>query len=179
MVASVPKRKPYPFDSIWDFDDMDEMMERFRMIDRFMNEALEQLGEREGSIFCGFSISVGTDGKPTVNEFGNVIPGLKGPELTEEIEPLVDVVDGKDSVTVYAELPGVEKKEIGLSAAESGLTISVLSDKRRYYKAVDLPYKINPDTAKVTYKNGVLEVCLEKVMKGRGRSSRWSNSRRN
>lgn len=165
----MPKRKPSSFDSIWDFDDMDEMMERFRMIDRFMNEALEQMGEREGPIFYGFSISVGTDGKPIVNEFGNVKPGLKGPELTEEIEPLVDVIDGKDSVTVYAELPGVEKGEIGLSATESGLTISVPNDKRRYYKEVDLPSKINPDTAKATYKNGVLEVYLEKVMKGRGK----------
>jgi HSP20 family protein len=165
----MPKRKPFTFDSIWDFDDMDEMMERFRMIDRFMNEALKQLGEKQGPIFYGFSISVRTDGKPTVNEFGNVKPGLKGPELTEEIEPLVDVVDGKDSVTVFAELPGVEKREIGLSATESSLTISVPSDKRRYYKQVDLPSKVNPDSARATYKNGVLEVCLEKVMKGRGK----------
>lgn len=165
----MPKRKPPTFDSIWDSDDMDEMMERFRMIDRFMNEALEQLGGGEGPIFYGFSISVGTDGKPIVNEFGNVKPGLKGPELTEEIEPLVDVVDGKDSVRVYAELPGVEKKDIGLSVTDSGLTISVPSEKRRYYKDVDFPSKVDPDTAKATYKNGVLEVCLEKTMRRRGK----------
>lgn len=165
----MPKRKPFLFDSFWDFDDMDRMMERFRMMDRFMNEALEQLGEKEGPIFYGFSISVGNDGKPMVHEFGNVKPGLKGPELTEEIEPLVDVVDGKDSVTIYAELPGVEKKDIGLSATESALTISVPSERRRYYKEVNLPSKVNPDTAKATYKNGVLEVCLEKVTKGRGK----------
>lgn len=165
----MPKRKPFLFDSFWDFDDIDRMMERFRMMDRFMNEALEQLGEREGPIFYGFSISVGNDGKPMVHEFGNVKPGLKGPELTEEIEPLVDVVDGKDSVTIYAELPGVEKKDIGLSATESALTISVPSERRRYYKEVNLPSKVNPDTAKATYKNGVLEVCLEKVTKGRGK----------
>lgn len=168
----MPKRKPPTFDSIWDFDDMDEMMERFRMIDRFMNEALEQLGEGEGPIFYGFSISVGADGKPIVNEFGNLKPGLKGPELTEEIEPLVDVVDGKDSVKVYAELPGVEKKDIGISVSDSGLAISVTSEKRRYYKEVDLPSKVDPDTAKATYKNGVLEVCLEKTMKSRGRQLR-------
>jgi HSP20 family protein len=168
-VAYLPKRKQPSSDSIWDFDDMDEMMERFKMMDRFMNEALKQLGEGEGPIFYGFSISVGTDGKPTVNEFGNLKPGLKGPELTEEIEPLVDIVDGKDSVTVYAELPGVEKRDIGLSTTESTLTISVPNDKRRYFKEVDLPSNVNPDTAKATYKNGVLEVCLEKVTKGRGK----------
>jgi HSP20 family protein len=104
-----------------------------------------------------------------VNEFGNVKPGFKGPELTEEIEPLVDVIDGKDSITVYAELPGVEKREIGLSSTESGLTISVLSDKRRYYKEVDPPSRVNPDSAKAAYKNGVLESSLEKVVKERGK----------
>ncbi len=163
------KRKKPSFDSIWDFDDMDDMMERFKMIDRFMNEALEQLEGGEGPIFYGFSISVGGDGKPTVNEFGNVKPGLKGPELTEEIEPLVDVVDGKDSVMIYAELPGVEKTDIGLSTTESALTISVTSKKRRYHKEVSLPSRVDPETAKATYKNGVLEVCLEKVTKGHGR----------
>jgi HSP20 family protein len=168
-VAELPKKKPFSFDSIWDFNDMDEMMERFRMMDRFMNETLRQLGEQEGPIFYGFSISLGTDGKPTVNEFGNVKPGLKGPELTEEIEPLVDVIEAKDSVKVYAELPGVEKGDIALSATELSLTISVPSDKRRYYKEVDLPSKVNPDSAKATCKNGVLEVCLKKVMKRQGK----------
>jgi hypothetical protein len=50
----MPKRKPSSFDSMWDFNDMDKMMERFRMIDRFMNEALQQLEEKEGPIFMGF-----------------------------------------------------------------------------------------------------------------------------
>jgi len=168
-VAELPKKKPSSFNSIWDFDDMDKMMERFRMMGRFMNEAMKQLGEGEGPVFYGFSISVDNDGKPIVNEFGNVKPGLKGPELTEEIEPLVDVIDSKDSVKVYAELPGVEKGDIALSVTELGLTISVPSDRRRYYKEVDLPSKVDPDTAKATYKNGVLEVCLDKAMKVRGK----------
>lgn len=165
----MPKKKPFSFDSIWDFEDMDEMMEHFKMIDRFMTEAIEQLGEGEGPIFYGFSISEGPDGKPIINEFGNVKPGLKGPELTEEIEPLVDVVNGKDTISVYAELPGIEKKDISLSATENGLIISVQNEKRRYYKEVDLPTKVNPDTAKASYKNGVLEVCLGKVLRGRGK----------
>lgn len=165
----MPKKKPSPFDSAWGFEDMDDMMERFRMMERFMNEALEQLGEREGPVFYGFSISVDNEGKPVVSEFGNVKPGLKGPEVTEEIEPLVDVIDAKDSVKVYAELPGVEKGDIALSATELSLTISVPSEKRRYYKEVDLPSKVNPDTAKATYKNGVLEVCLSKTMRQQGK----------
>mgnify|MGYP001765949009 CR=1 FL=1 len=165
----MPKKKPLSFDSIWGFDEIDGMMERFKMMDHFMSEALEQLEGREGPVFYGFSISIDNEGKPIVNEFGNVKPGLKGPELAEEIEPLVDVIDSKDAVKIYAELPGVEKGDIDLSATESSLTISVHGEKKRYHKEVDLPQKVNPDTAKATYKNGVLEVCVGKVVKRRGK----------
>jgi HSP20 family molecular chaperone IbpA len=58
-----------------------------------------------------------------------VKPGLRGPELKEEIEPLMDVVDSKDSLLVYAELPGVDKKDIQLSVTDKSLTISVEREK--------------------------------------------------
>ena len=60
---------------------IDELMEQF------MNEAFEQFKDREGQIYYGFSVSVGPDGKPIVNEFGNIKPNDKGPVLKEEIEP--------------------------------------------------------------------------------------------
>jgi HSP20 family protein len=153
------RRRPFRFDPFWDLEQIDEMMERF------MNEAFDQAKDREGPIFYGFSVSVGPDGKPIIQEFGNVKPGLKGPELKEEIEPLVDVVDGKDSLMVYAELPGVDKKDIQLSVTDESLTISVEREKRHYYKEVSLPAKVKPDTAKASYKNGVLEVTFEKTVK--------------
>jgi HSP20 family protein len=153
------RKWPFWFDPFWDLDQIDEMMERF------MNEAFDQAKDREGPIFYGFSVSVGPNGKPKIQEFGNVKPGLKGPELQEEIEPLVDVVDSKDSLLVYAELPGVDKKDIQLSVADESLTISVEKEKRRYYKEVYLPTKVKPETAKANYKNGVLEVTFEKAVK--------------
>lgn len=153
------RRRPFWFDPFWDLDQIDEMMERF------MNEAFDRAKDREGPIFYGFSVSVGPDGKPKMQEFGNVKPGLKGPELKEEIEPLVDVVDSKDSLMVYAELPGVDKKDIQLSVTDESLTISVEREKRRYYKQVFLPIKVKPETAKANYKNGVLEVTFEKAVK--------------
>jgi len=110
-------------------------------------------------------VSVGPDGKPKIQEFGNVKPGLRGPELKEEIEPLMDVVDSKDSLLVYAELPGVDKNDIRLSVTDKSLTISIEREKRRYYKEVSLPTKVKPETAKARYKNGVLEVTLEKAVK--------------
>ena len=49
-----------------------------------MDEVFDQGKDREGPIFYGFSVSVGPNGKPKIQEFGNVKPGLRGPELKEE-----------------------------------------------------------------------------------------------
>ncbi len=143
-------------------------------MESFMNEAFESLKTAEkaygGPMYYGFSVSVGPDGKPMISEFGNVRPGLKGPELREEISPLVDVMDGKDRVTVFAELPGVDKKEIDLKVSEDSLTISVNKERRKYYKEVSLPVSVKPETAKASYRNGVLEVSIEKAGKVSGKS---------
>ena len=88
-------------------------------------------------------------------------------ELTEAREPLVDVYEEKDVVKVVAEVPGVEKKDINLNATEDRLIISVDTPQRKYYKEVDLPAKVDPKSAKASYKNGVLEVVLNKAGEGR------------
>jgi len=59
-------------------------------------------------------------------------------------------------------LPGVEKNDIKLKGTEKTLTISVDTPRRKYYKEVELPAKVEPKNAKSTYKNGVLEVTVEK-----------------
>ncbi|HPC28258.1 MAG TPA: Hsp20/alpha crystallin family protein [Candidatus Methanomethylicus sp.] len=163
----IPKKRNFWSDPYWDLDRLDELMESF------MNEAFESLKSAEkayGSpIYYGFSVSVGPDGKPMISEFGNVRPGLEGPELREEISPLVDIMDSNDRVTVFAELPGVDKKEIDLKVSEDSLTISVSKEKRKYYKEVALPFNIKPATAKASYKNGVLEVSLEKAGRPSGK----------
>ena len=88
-------------------------------------------------------MTVGPDGKPVIREFGYVkhshkpTPlGVPKPtlEVKGEREPLVDVLDDKDNVRVIAEILGVDKKDINLSGSQMTLTISVDSEKRKYYK---------------------------------------------
>ena len=152
----------------WWRDIFDEF-ERFEeMMDEMMRRAFEQMEKGEGvrvygPYVYGFSMSIGPDGKPIIREFGNVQPGRFGPQIREEREPLVDVMEEKDEVVVVAELPGVEKEDINLNATEDELIISVDTPQRKYYKELTLPAKIDPSSAKARYKNGVLEVRLKKV----------------
>ncbi len=139
-----------------------------RMMEDMMRKAFEMPKTSEASPFVyGFSMSLGSDGKPVIREFGNVEPSARGPMLKEEREPLVDVMEGDGEVVVVTELPGVEKEEIRLEATDRSLKINVEAVKRRYFKEMELPHLVDPKTAKATYKNGVLEVRFSKTEVGK------------
>lgn len=151
----------------------------------FMNEKKLPDGStirQYGPFVYGYSMSMGPDGKPIIQEFGNVKPskkpgafGFEQPALEPQDarEPLVDVMNEADQVRVVAELPGVEKSEIKTTISEDMLTIKVGSQARRYYKEVQLPSHVDPDSSKASYNNGVLEIVLRKIEpKPRGREIR-------
>jgi len=83
--------------------------------------------------------------------------------VLEEREPLVDVISTNGEIKVVAELPGVEKEDIKLHGTEDTLTISVDTPRRKYFKEIELPAKVDVKKAKTMYKNGVLEVTLPKI----------------
>lgn len=117
-----------------------------------------------GPFVYGYSMKIGSDGKPEIQEFGNIKKSLKGtPQVKEERQPLVDIVETNDEVRVVAELPGVEKSDIKLHGTEDSLTISVNTPQYKYYKEVALTTKVRVKEAKSRYKNGVLEVVLPKA----------------
>ncbi len=171
-------RRPFGWMDKW-FSDFDEMFERmFQDMARGMPK--DMMRERKlpdgstarqyGPFVYGYSMSVGPDGKPVIQEFGNVKPskkqgafGFEQPALEPQDtrEPLVDVINETDQVRVVAELPGVEKSNIRTTIAEDSLTIRV-DAPRKYYKEVQLPSDVDPDSSKASYNNGVLEIVLRK-----------------
>ncbi len=161
------------------FEDMERFLREFmrRAMSEFTPEAFREMEkelEKKGvkSYVYGFSVTIGPDGKPIIREFGNVPRRIRGkPTIIEEREPLVDVFETDSEVVVVAEMPGVEKEKIDIKVTEDGKTliISASNEDRKYYKEVDLPAKVDPLSAKATYKNGVLEVKLKKIGKeGKG-----------
>ena len=153
------------------FDDMDEEFGRMREeMERMMEDAMarqqdeggeEGESKRYGPYVYGFSMRTGPDGKPVFEEFGNTKPPSKEMPSGER-EPLIDVIEEKAQIAVIAELPGVEKKDIKLKAVGKTLSIQVNTPERKYSKKIELPAEVKPNTAKATYKNGVLEVRLDR-----------------
>ncbi|UCE28827.1 MAG: Hsp20/alpha crystallin family protein [Candidatus Bathyarchaeota archaeon] len=144
------------------------------MIDRMMNKAFETptgKAQTHRPYIYGFSISVGRNGKPVIREFGNVQKSRFGPQIREEREPLIDVLEENEDVVIVAELPGVERNDIQLHTTEKQLTVSVDALTRKYHREVPLPVRVDSKSAQASYKNGVLEVRLkrfgEKQFKGK------------
>lgn len=172
------RKRRFPSFRNWGFDDVDRIFaEMEKMMDEEMKEFTSKIPkdyvrerklpdgkvEREfGPFVYGYSVKIGPNGKPEVREFGNVKPSLTGPEVKEEREPLVDIIETNGEVRVVAELPGVDKKNIKLEGTENELTIAVDDPERKYYKEVDLPGRVEVKEARTSYKNGVLEVILPK-----------------
>jgi len=156
----------------WSFFDelFGGMDDEFKNMEENMARIFEEMqkggeGAEPGKPYVyGFSMRVGPDGKPHIEEFGNTKAGVTpGAEHTpEEREPLTDVIDKGEDIVVIAEIPGVEKTNIKLKATEKKLVIDVATPDRKYHKDLALPAEVEKDTSKATYKNGVLEVKLKK-----------------
>lgn len=153
-----------------EFDSIVEQMERRmeEMMKGFGDMDWENMEPSKNSFVQGFSIRIGPDGKPVVNTFGNrpVIEEKKGKKtISDEREPLVDIIEGKDIITVIAEVPGVSREDIKLTGGENKLEIIVDTPSRKYHKIVKLPCGVKPMSARANYKNGILEVGLERMNK--------------
>lgn len=164
------RKRKWPFD---EFEDIfgNEFDKEFERIRRYMEKLMEDLTkgklepELRGPYVYGFSMRIGPDGKPRIESFGN--RPRKGMELEElkEREPLTDVLEGEEEVTITVELPGVNKEDINLTATEETLTIGVDTEKRKYHRDIELPCKVLPDTTSATYKNGVLDIVIKRAEK--------------
>lgn len=108
--------------------------------------------------------------------FGELFPfELQGPR--------VDVIDREGEVLVKAEIPGVAKDDLEVSVDEGTVTIKGKTsqedkeEKGEYYRSeirrgafsrtVALPREVDPTQAKATFKDGILELLLPKVVKSK------------
>jgi HSP20 family protein len=164
------RKNPFDFISDEEFERIFEEMQRmFDNIDfKDMIEDMFRSGFDPNKRFIhGFSLNIGSDGKPKFQEFGNrPIKSSKGePVISDEREPLTDVIEGDEDVAVTVEIPGVEKDDIDLNITQKKLEIKVNNPIRKYHKIVDIPCDVKPKTTKATYKNGVLDIVIKRIEK--------------
>jgi HSP20 family protein len=78
----------------------------------------------------------------------------------KEREPIVDIFEEDDMITVMVELPGVLEKDITWEVEDNILTIGASTSNRNYFKEIILPKPVEKKGAELTYRNGILEIKL-------------------
>jgi HSP20 family protein len=167
------------------FDEMRREMERefentFKNIEDKAPKDLVREYERPGGgkvreygpFVYGYSMTIGPDGKPRVREFGNVRSpsSLRGgggsfttrPLISSEREPLADVTTSNTEVKVILEMPGVTKDKIKINAYDNSVEIKSDDPQRKYHEVIDLPPEADIETARSSYRNGILEIIFKK-----------------
>lgn len=146
----------------WDeFDGLfQRMMQPFKELDGVWNEMGDSTKMQAfGPYYYGCSVTVGPDGTPVVKEYGNVRPSLT-PTAEKREQPFIDViVDDKEKVLkVVAEMPGVEKSEIKIEVIGRSILLDAEHAERKYHTKIPIKHKVDENSAKATYANGILEV---------------------
>jgi HSP20 family protein len=160
--------------SDYDMMDSDEfnnlfrrMMQPFRDIDDIWDK-MKGSGDVQtfGPYYYGYSMTIRPDGKPVVKEYGNVRSSLLPDAETRE--PLADViVDDKEKVLkIVAEMPGVEKKDVKVVVVRT-VNIDAEHGDRKFHTKIPIKQKVDEDSVKATYANGILELKFK--LKGEDR----------
>jgi HSP20 family protein len=101
-----------------------------------------------------------------------------------EWEPKVDVAETKDAITVKAEVPGVDQKDIAISLQDGVLTIKGEKEEekeekdKRYHRVersygaftrvMRLPAAVDGSKATASFKDGVITITLPKMAEAKG-----------
>ena len=168
-------------------DDFDRIFKQMSSSSGNLDDVFKMLKNssgQSGPIYFGYTVTVGPDGKPVIQEYGNVKPDelptadscgcanhSQGP-IAEKREPLIDtLVDDKEqTLKIVAEMPGVEKTDVSVVVDEGIIHIDAEHGEKKYHVNVPIHHKVESDSPKATYKNGILELTFNMDTKPKGKS---------
>jgi len=144
-------------DFVFDFDQLDALVEKI------MKQMAPELPRNlDKPVVFGFSMRLDSNGNPIIENFEAGEKNKPTAALPKALEPLVDVQGTEKTVLVTVELPGIEKKDLGLNVLDEHTLEIIVAGQNPFYKRIIIPDSIKNQKAKAEFKNGILEINLEK-----------------
>ena len=134
----------------------------FDEFDRFFGRVFAPSSQ---PVWFEYEMLVGPDGRPFVRRFDNVS------RQTKDVRPIrVETITDskKKEVKLVAEIPGADKKDIGVSLNDDRAIIEAACGENKYEARVPIHRDVNPSNVKASYKNGILEVTLSLESRPKG-----------
>jgi len=79
-----------------------------------------------------------------------------------EGEPIVDIVETDDTITVLVDLPGLEEKDIQWNVEGNRLIMNAVSPDKKYTKDMILSSEVEQNGSESKYQNGIFRIKLKK-----------------
>ncbi len=111
-------------------------------------------------------------------------PASRSEAKVKTYAPRVDIIEGEKAVTLLADMPGIDAKDVALDLNRNVLTLSgkcgleapegfdrsyVEYENTNYERVFTLGNEIDRDAIEATVKNGVLKLVLPKAKEARPR----------
>jgi len=137
---------------------------------------VKPISSLEDTLFRSFREIVGKEFCPQGSELVNFTPH-------------VDIYTTNEAIVIEMEIPGVDIKDIDISMSKGQLLVKGVKGEAsgdeeagnyvcmersfgRYYRAVEIPFPINTQNIKASYKYGVLKIEAPRVADKRGQAKR-------
>ena len=154
-----------------DFDDIFNEMDVFYK--KLMKKLFKEIDELEKTINgqgienewktrpikIGHTKNYLEEGKTGLTEIPE-LPQIPRYVTEEPFEPLTDIIEEKNRIKIYMELPAADKNDIKLTVSDGYAEIKT----KNFHKRIRLPTKrLAVERASATYRNGVLQVTIPKA----------------
>jgi len=129
-------------------DKEDEFDKMVREMQKIIEEVFRNAFEGFGNAFAeGFSVKFSPEGE------------IKMEKIEKEKETDRDIIEDDKHIYVTIRLPDIDEEDIEIKVIDTTLEI-IAGDKIRI---IDLPARVNKEKVKKIYKNGILDIELEKI----------------
>lgn len=142
-------------------------------LNELVRKTMESQGFRGSNVKSPFSFGInmtmGKDGKMRFNPINNMNPsendsttGMRPND--RRTNPIIDVIDEKDQITIIAEMPGVTREEIRFEFEDNTLILYAKNDEteKNYYGRTEMPTNVKTNEIKARFTNGILELKIKK-----------------
>ncbi|MCD6222483.1 MAG: Hsp20/alpha crystallin family protein [Thermoplasmata archaeon] len=128
--------------------DKEEFDKMVREMQKIIEEVFRSAFEGFGNAFAeGFSVKFSPEGEIKMERIGREDEGDK------------DIIEDDDKIYVTLRLPDIDENSLDIKIVDGDLEI-IAGDRIRI---IELPAPVNENKIKAIYKNGVLDIELEKI----------------